>query len=164
MDKYKNKYKISPIRFQNYDYTSDGAYFVTICTKSSVNYFGHVENGEMRLSKVGVIAENCWGHICEHFDNVILDEYKIMPNHVHGIIIISSDVKKVESELTGKFSAKEPDSRIGLQNTDMIYKNEFGKPIKKSLSVIVNQYKSAVKRECNKMVWNFAGRKGFLKG
>jgi REP element-mobilizing transposase RayT len=65
-----------------------GAYFVTICTRDRECLFGHMVNGEMRLNDAGEIARRCWEGIPDHFPSVELDAFVIMPNHVHGIIVI----------------------------------------------------------------------------
>ena len=70
------------IRWFAYDYTQAGAYFVTICTADRQGPLGWVEGTEMRLSALGQIAEACWQVIPEHFEDVV------MPNHVHGIVVI----------------------------------------------------------------------------
>jgi REP element-mobilizing transposase RayT len=74
------------IRLKGYDYSQAGAYFITICTHNRECLFGTIENGEMMLNDGGNIAEECWLEIPKHFPNVVLHEYIVMPNHVHGII------------------------------------------------------------------------------
>ncbi len=66
-----------------------GAYFVTVCTQDRECLFGHVVNGEMRLNDAGETARRCWEGIPHHFTNVVLDALAIMPNHVHGVIVIT---------------------------------------------------------------------------
>jgi len=83
-----NKYRIGSKRLKGYDYTSPGKYFITICTKNKIPYFGKIENGEMELSYCGEIAEKFWLEIPNHFPLIELDEFIIMPNHMHGILII----------------------------------------------------------------------------
>ena len=75
-------------RLHTHDYSRDGYYYVTICAKDMVCYFGTVKNNAMRLTATGIIAEQCWRAIPAHFPNTTLDEYIIMPNHLHGIIIV----------------------------------------------------------------------------
>lgn len=76
------------MRLKSYDYSSDGFYFVTICTKNRENYFGEIIDGKMILNEYWKIAEKSWNEIIKHYQNVEIDEFIIMPNHIHGIIII----------------------------------------------------------------------------
>jgi len=76
------------IRLQGYDYSAAGAYFVTICAKERACLFGDVVDGEMMLNQAGNVAHGCWRDIPGHFPHAELDEFVIMPNHVHGIIVI----------------------------------------------------------------------------
>ena len=75
-------------RLKNYNYSQDGYYFVTLCTKNQEEYFGEIKNDEMVLNDSGKITKNCWLDISNHFLNTLLDEFIIMPNHLHGIIIV----------------------------------------------------------------------------
>ncbi len=79
------------IRLRDYDYSGNGYYYVTICTKNRECWFGDVVNGEMILNKLGMIVKQCWDDIPKHFDNVLLDTFVVMPNHVHGIIIMDNN-------------------------------------------------------------------------
>ena len=88
MDKFQNKYRIPSTRLQHWDYGQPAAYFVTICTKGRENHLGDVVNGKMNLSGVGIIADILWHEIKNHTPNIDLGEFVVMPNHVHGIIII----------------------------------------------------------------------------
>ena len=80
------------IRLYEYNYSSDGDYFVTICTKDRQEFFGEIRNGIMGLNEFGCIAAECWQEIPKYFKNVQLYDWVIMPNHVHGILVI--DVTK----------------------------------------------------------------------
>ena len=75
-------------RLKSYDYSKEGYYFVTICTKNRQENFGNIEDGEMVLNKFGEITEKCWYDLPNHYLNSRLDEFVIMPNHVHGIVVI----------------------------------------------------------------------------
>lgn len=75
-------------RLKKYDYSSSGWYFVTICTQNRECLFGNIINNKMVINKFGGIVKRCWLEIPKHFNNVELDEFQIMPNHVHGIVII----------------------------------------------------------------------------
>jgi REP element-mobilizing transposase RayT len=79
------------MRLRGYDYTAPGAYSVTICTAGGVSLFGEIVGGEMRLSACGQVVEDCWHEIPAHSPDVALDAFVVMPNHVHGIIIINED-------------------------------------------------------------------------
>ncbi len=84
-DKFQNKYRIPSSRLQNWDYRWNAAYFVTIRTKNRHHYFG-----EMNLSGIDIIADIMWYEIKNHSKNIELDAFVVMPNHIHGIIIINN--------------------------------------------------------------------------
>jgi REP element-mobilizing transposase RayT len=88
MDKFQNKYRIASARAHFWDYGWNAAYFVTICTQDRICWFGKVLDGEMVLSDIGEIAKKCWEEIPQHFPFVKLGAFVVMPNHVHGIVII----------------------------------------------------------------------------
>jgi REP element-mobilizing transposase RayT len=77
------------IRLSGYDYAQPGAYFLTINTHKKEHLFGRVVDGVVQLSPVGEIAQEQWLKIPDHFSNVVLDAFVIMPNHLHGILLIS---------------------------------------------------------------------------
>ena len=85
------------IRLQGYDYSQSGAYFVTICTFQRQHLFGEVNNGEIQLNVAGQIISAIWQKIPQHFSNVELDQFILMPDHLHGIIIISKQAEKSHS-------------------------------------------------------------------
>ncbi len=76
------------IRLREYDYSQSGAYFVTLCTWNRECFFGEIKNGEMLLNEYGEIAMKYWDAIPGHLPHVEMDEFIIMPNHIHGIVII----------------------------------------------------------------------------
>src|SRR5262245_22938523 len=87
-DKFKNRYRIPSARLANRDYSSNGAYFITICTANRKDYFGEIINGEMKLSRIGEYANKCRIEIPNHFPHFYLNEFIVMPNHIHGIVLI----------------------------------------------------------------------------
>ena len=91
------------LRLKGYDYSCAGAYFVTICTWQRECLFGAIEDGEMRLNEMGLIVESLWCRLQEHFTNINLEIYAIMPNHFHGILHITESVgaKQATSDLPG---------------------------------------------------------------
>ncbi|MFC5410246.1 transposase [Larkinella bovis] len=88
---YKHKYRIPSARLQSWDYGTNGAYFVTICTHDRHPFFGKVQNGEMQLNAAGMIAAEIWQRIPDQFPYVILDAFVIMPNHMHGLLYINNN-------------------------------------------------------------------------
>jgi putative transposase len=76
------------IRLKEYNYSSPGAYFITICTYQKECLFGEIVDGKMELNQFGKTLEFTWLDLPNHLSNIILDEFVIMPNHFHGIIII----------------------------------------------------------------------------
>ena len=88
---FKNKYRIKSIRLKDWDYSSDGAYYITICTKNRECLFGNIIDKKMMLNNIGEIIKQCWYDLPNHYGNCRLDEFIIMPDHIHGIIIIDND-------------------------------------------------------------------------
>lgn len=74
------------IRLKDWDYSGDAAYFVTVCTLNHEFLFGDIVKDEMQLNRMGEIAAECWCGIPNHFPNISLGSFVIMPNHVHGIL------------------------------------------------------------------------------
>ncbi|RIY36850.1 hypothetical protein CKY20_04795 [Capnocytophaga canis] len=93
MKKYNpDKHKRRSIRLKGYDYSREGLYFITICCQNRAHYFGEIINEEMQLNEIGEIAQKCWRDIPNHFKNVLLHTFVVMPNHIHGIIEIVTPV------------------------------------------------------------------------
>jgi REP element-mobilizing transposase RayT len=79
------------IRLSEYDYTTPGAYFVTICTHGNACLFGKVAVGEILLNEAGKMVKNVWDALPDHYPSIEIDAFVVMPNHMHGIIIISDN-------------------------------------------------------------------------
>lgn len=88
MDTARTYYKNKPQRKEGYDYDLPGAYFITICLKNRRSLFGKIVNEVSELFQIGNIADKCWREISEHFKNVELGEFIVMPNHFHGIVFM----------------------------------------------------------------------------
>ena len=114
------------VRLQNVDYRRPGAYVVTICTHERAPLFGSVVNNRMRLSPAGEIVRQCWLTIPKHFPNVVLDEFVVMPDHMHGIIVIK------------------PDASSRHRYSGNVLPRRFGRALKGSLATIVGVFKSYV--------------------
>ena len=89
---FQNKYRIDSTRLKGWDYSSNGYYFITLCAYQRKCLFGAIFNEKMILNNVGKVVEKYWLEIPNHFGNIKLDKFVVMPNHVHGIIVIDKDV------------------------------------------------------------------------
>lgn len=125
----RNKQRRS-LRLQDCDYSHAGAYYVTICTFERRCLFGEVRDGEMLLTRSGQIADEEWQRTALLRKNVKLDTYVIMPNHIHGVILILEE----RQEGTAAPCPYEP---------------RFGNAVSNSLASIVGSYKSVVTRRIN---------------
>jgi len=77
------------MRLKGYDYAQAGAYFVTLCSHNRERLFGQVQSGMVVLSDDGCLVEECWRALRGHFTDVEFDEFIVMPNHLHGLVIIT---------------------------------------------------------------------------
>lgn len=136
MEKYKNQYRIKSARHPHWDYSSNAAYFVTICTHNRTHYFGDIKNQKMNLSPIGHIANSCWHEIPNHFPFVELGPHIIMPNHVHGIIQIAKNIDDHDVETQNIASLQQ-------QSTSETPKNKFG-PQSQNLASIIRGFKIGV--------------------
>lgn len=89
MENEKLKYNRRSIRLNGYDYSSSGAYFVTICTKQHRCILGTISNGTMSLNSAGEIVSQTWLSLADRYSNLALDEWVVMPNHIHGILLLN---------------------------------------------------------------------------
>ncbi|RLJ76686.1 transposase [Pedobacter alluvionis] len=121
------------IRLKGYDYSKAGAYFITICCEDRINRFGKVSGDEMILNQSGTIAYNEWVNLAERFPNFELDVFQIMPNHMHGIIVLS-DQTTVGATLT-----------VAQEEDKIKMATARGAP---TIADIVGAYKSIVSNAC----------------
>lgn len=157
-NKFKNKYRIVSTRLQTWDYSKNGAYFITICTQNREHFFGNIQNGMMQLSEIGKFAERYWLEIPEHFPFVELGNFVVMPNHVHGILIINKidDLSLSESVETRQCLVS---TTIKLNTT--IGSSRFQNQGKNTISSIVGSYKSIVTKMSRQTHSNFAWQSRF---
>jgi REP element-mobilizing transposase RayT len=140
-------------RLRGHDYASAGAYFVTLNIKNRTPVLAEIVNFETRLSAIGEIARRCWEEIPKHFKNAALDEFIIMPDHLHGIIILRKDVE-VEAQRVGIQSASVGIQYIESRQIESRQEriesrrklNQFQKVVPGSISSIIRCYKAAVTR------------------
>jgi putative transposase len=81
------------MRLAGYDYSQVGAYLVTLCAVDRKCLFGEIVADEMRLNRIGTVVASCWAEIPNHFQNVTLDEFVVMPNRLHGILLLAGHAR-----------------------------------------------------------------------
>jgi len=195
MEKFKNKYRITSTRLQNWDYRWDGAYFITICTHKQLNFFGSIiKNNDseqhMRLSNIGIIADIFWHEIKNHSTNVELGEFIVMPNHIHGILILTGNTDDVvetgnaddvvetgnadvDVETGHALSLHQPNlhsqqqqqqqQQQQSQTTKTIGQKRFQNIGKNSISSIIGSYKSAVSKHAHRLGYDFQWQSRFYE-
>ena len=115
------------IRLKDFDYTREGYYFVTVCVRNKECLLGGIENASVVLNDFGRKVETLWHDTPNHFANVELDIAVVMPNHLHGIIILKGRGTACRAQM----------------------KEAFGKPVSGSLSTIIRSFKAAVTKHFN---------------
>ena len=169
MDKFRNKYRIQSARLQTWDYSSAGAYFITICTAGRAHYFGNIENGHMKLTEMGKIAETEWLKTFEMRPdmNLLMGPWVVMPNHFHAIICIGDNQYNTQTQpvglsLGGNVGGNVETHCIASLRANDITKNhnQFG-PQSKNLASIVRGFKTAVTTGARKIHANFAWQSRF---
>jgi REP element-mobilizing transposase RayT len=132
------------IRLKGYDYSQAGLYFVTICVQNMECVFGKIVDEKINLSPLGIIADVLWHEIKNHAHNVDLGEFTVMPNHIHGIIM-----------LLGNDGNDNVGARHALplrtDQPDQPKQSRFQNQGKNTLSSIVGSYKSAVSKHAHRL-------------
>jgi len=134
------------LRLKDFDYRQGGAYFITVCTAGRASLFGKIRRGEMECNDYGRIVMGCWAEIPQHFPGVESDVFMVMPNHVHGIIMIVEGVGATQaSPLRGG------DLVMGARHASPPQPHTQGGgpagPRPRSLGAIVGAFKSASTRK-----------------
>ena len=148
------------IRLKGYDYSKAGAYFVTMCSWQRECLFGEIDNDVMVLNECGRIVESVWCGLPEHFPNIHLDEFIIMPNHFHGIIFINESVGAMPTARPG---LDVNGANIGIANEPnggrpVGIEQQIGRPVgiaptgpvPGSIGAIMAQFKSNVTKRINR--------------
>lgn len=157
MGKYKNKYRIASARASWWDYGWAGAYFITICTQNREHLFGEIEHGVMHLSHLGILADVFWYEIPNHSKNVELGAFVVMPNHVHGILILNGNGDNVgvgvgaDVETGHALSLPPPPPPPPNEKIPFHGQQRFQNQGKNTVSSIIGSYKSAVTRHANRL-------------
>jgi REP element-mobilizing transposase RayT len=142
MTKFQNKYRIESHRKPNWDYASDGYYFITICCQNQKHYLGKIENHNMILSDYGKIVEEEWHKSFAMRTELFLDEFILMPNHLHAIIIIDTVQTHGSASQTDNERTHDRASQTDNEKTHgRAYLQFIRKP--KSISSFIAGFKSA---------------------
>jgi putative transposase len=157
------------IRLKGYDYSKAGAYFITICVHGGKSLFGEIVGDEMILNDLGKIAYEQWAKLSERFKNMELDVFQIMPNHMHGIIVLNDFVGATlavapdetvvaPDKNTPDENAIVPDKIVDDNNmvNDIVASDAVGAGVNpaptnsnpNTIGDIVGAYKSLVSNEC----------------
>jgi putative transposase len=120
------------LRLKDHDYSGEGAYYVTVCAAGRACLFGRVEDHSVEWTQAGQVVRECWLAIPGHFPNAALDEFVVMPNHIHGILWIKSEGQAL------------PRLARGLST-----KGASPGPARRSIGAIVGSFKSASTRKLN---------------
>jgi len=156
MAKFRQKYRIETARARFWDYGWNGGYFVTICTKNRACFFGDVVNGRINLSPIGHIANSCWYEIPNHFPFVKLGPHVVMPNHVHGIVIIDKRDENDDDSSNDHVETQNVASLRDVNETNTNQsKNKFG-PQSQNLPSIIRGYKTGVTKNARLIDPGFA--------
>ncbi len=140
------------IRLRDYDYTQQGAYFVTICVEHRECLLGEITDGIVTLSEIGDLVLACWNDIPNHFRHVELDEFMIMPNHVHGILVFTRDAYDTRK---GEALADASVNRVASVNANASpLQNPNARPNgtkPRSLNAVMQNFKSVSTRRVNQL-------------
>src|SRR5438128_7480443 len=116
------KLRRRPMRLKDYDYSSPGAYFITITTADRACLFGAIAHGEVRLNVAGCIVQRVWNELPAHYPDVETDEFVIMPNHFHGVVVLLDPI-------TVGAGLKPAPSRHGIPEIVRAFKTFSARPI-----------------------------------
>jgi len=155
-EKFKGKYRIESARLQNWDYASSGLYFITICTADRQHFFGEVEGGVMQLSEIGEIAKEHWCEIPGNFPFADLNEFVVMPNHIHGIIVINNAKDVIDG--------RDAINRVSTNDNTQMHGGVTGPNnpmLSDNLSRIIRWYKGRVTFETRKIHADFMWQSRF---
>ncbi len=168
MKKFRDKYRIPPARAQWWDYGNDGAYLITICTKNRECCFGNVVDAKMQLSHIGLLADVFWHEIKNHAKNVRLDAFQVMPNHIHGILILNGNERKTDNETHAIDPTRDVETTRIVETTHALSlppdslpqppspgQKRFQHQGSNTISSIIGSYKSAVTKHAHRLGYEF---------
>jgi REP element-mobilizing transposase RayT len=137
------------LRLKDYDYRTSGAYFVTICTLNLECLLGTILDGEMQLNAYGQVAEREWVRSAEMRREIMLDEFVVMPNHVHGIVFLAGLDEGTRSDGQGvhRTPLHTNPPHDGHDRPEGVHRTPLHRSASKSLGAMINGYKAAVTRD-----------------
>lgn len=141
-------------RLRNRDYSESGLYFVTVCTYKMEELFGSIVDGRMGLSQLGGLVKECWVEIPEHFKGVGLDKFRIMPNHIHGIIWVKEAAGGLNVGNAYMRSLRERFRTGGVIEEE--YMRSVRERFRNNMLIpkIIQNFKAAVSRKADGKVWH----------
>jgi REP element-mobilizing transposase RayT len=169
-EKFRNKYRVPSARLQNWDYGANSTYFITICTKEMQHFFGEVVDKKMILNSVGLLANEYWIEILKQFPYVEFGNFQIMPNHIHGILIIDKSVVATTAVETRLIASNLDNADIGetrliasVPKKDGIggFAGENNPMLADNISRIIRWYKGRCTFEMRKINPNFGWHSRF---
>jgi REP element-mobilizing transposase RayT len=160
MTKFQDKYRVESTRMQNWYYGWNGKYFVTTITRNRVCYFGKIESEKMILSNIGIIAHVLWHEIKNHAKNIDLDEFVVMPNHIHGILVLKNFDRKTDKRETANNPLNNEKSNSQEEQLSPGQKR-FRNQGKNTISSIIGSYKSAVSSYSHQLGFEFGWQDRF---
>ena len=163
MKKTKNR-KLN--RLKNYNYSNEGLYFVTICIKNRHNLFGKIENNQMILNQYGKIIFQQWKWLFKRYEYVKQDEFVVMPNHVHGILIIIPGRDVIGRDVIGRDRSRPVPTNTNTNkntntNTNLRMQTNNLQKIK-SLSELIGAFKTTSSKKIHQIgMKNFQWQRSF---
>ena len=139
------------IRLKDYDYTQAGAYFITLCVENRACVLGDVIDGEMQLSPSGAIVAEAWEWLAQQYPYVAIDEYVVMPNHFHGIIVIDAPTVGAVREPPNEPPNEPPTIPSPSTPTVGAVREPPNKPPRKSLGRLIGAFKTVSTKRINEL-------------
>jgi REP element-mobilizing transposase RayT len=139
------------VRLQNYDYSSAGAYFVTLCTFQRQHLFGEVVDGEMQLNELGLIVQFEWKWTEVVRPTIDMDVYVVMPNHLHGIVVFGEETGVLSTKNVSGGSVGADSCPLQQPQTPLLQSQKFLHRPKRSLGSFVAQFKATTTKRINQV-------------
>lgn len=139
------------IRLKGFDYSLPGFYFITLIAQNRLCLFGEIEIGNIHLNEIGLLVEDCWRGLTKTFSDIGLDEFVLMPNHLHGIVELEDTLGKGEA-----FSAM--NATMDDLNSENASPLRPHGTLSRSLGAVIQNFKSVSTRMVNKRFFNVGNK------